>query len=66
MDGWSANVHEVKFGSVHLRLFLSSRGVKFWDVKSDVLWDVRDVQILIKKLITELVYKLRDEFIKTN
>jgi hypothetical protein len=33
----------------------------------DVLWDVgRGVRILIKKLITQLVWKPRDEFIKPN
>jgi hypothetical protein len=36
-----------------------SRAVKFWEVTSDVSWDVGwGVQILIKKLIIELACKL--------
>ena len=44
-----------------------SKGVKFSRVTSDIIQSVTmDVRALIKKLITESVSKLRDEFIKPN
>jgi hypothetical protein len=51
----------------NLRGVFKSSGEKFYGVTSDVSWDIRrSVQILIKKLITELAWKPRDEFIKAN
>jgi hypothetical protein len=41
------------------KALFSFKGVKFWNVTSDVSGDVgMGVRILIKKLITELAYKL--------